>query len=230
MTISMLEERYYVKLLLSVIRGSILRRGGTPDAILNKDCFLDEEKAELLAIAEREGVKTHYFKRTNVLPRVRKVLGFLASVYPTNMLDVGSGRGAFLFPFIEEFPFCEVTSLELLESRAQMLADIERGGEVNLKVVEGDLCLYNAPDKFFDVVTILEVLEHIPNVKKAIANAVRLAKNYVVVTVPSEEDDNPEHIHLLTREKLTEYFNECGVYSLTFDGVVGHTIMIARIG
>jgi hypothetical protein len=32
------------------------------------------------------------------LPRVRKVLGVLRGVHPANLLDVGSGRGAFLWP------------------------------------------------------------------------------------------------------------------------------------
>ena len=56
-----------------------------------------------------------------------------------------------------------------------------------------------------------------------------MAKKYVVVTVPSKEDDNPEHIHLLTKEKLTSYFTSCGVERLSFDGVPGHLFMIAKI-
>ena len=75
----------------------------------------------------------------------------------------------------------------------------------------------------------LEVLEHIPNVKDAIKNAIRVAKNYVVVTVPAKEDDNPEHIHLLSREVLTKYFNELGVNRLSFEQVQEHLFMIARI-
>jgi 2-polyprenyl-3-methyl-5-hydroxy-6-metoxy-1,4-benzoquinol methylase len=50
-----------------------------------------------------------------------------------------------------------------------------------------------------DIVTLLEVLEHIPDVEKAVA-AVRMARKYVVVSVPSKEDNNPEHIHLLTKK------------------------------
>lgn len=75
----------------------------------------------------------------------------------------------------------------------------------------------------------LEVLEHIPDVEKAIRCAVSLAKKFIVVTVPSKEDDNPEHIHLLTKEVLTKYFNACGVTKLSFDGVSGHLFMIAKI-
>jgi hypothetical protein len=75
----------------------------------------------------------------------------------------------------------------------------------------------------------LEVLEHIPNVFDAIKNACRIAKDFIVVTVPSKEDDNPEHIHLLTKEKLTKMFNDCGVTNLKFGGVNGHLFLVARM-
>ena len=54
-------------------------------------------------------------------------------------------------------------------------------------------------------------------------------KAYVVVTVPSKPDDNPEHIHLLTKEKLTQLFNAVGCTKLHFDGVEGHLFMVAGV-
>ena len=77
--------------------------------------------------------------------------------------------------------------------------------------------------------TLLEVLEHIPQVEKAIENAVRIAREYVIVSVPSKEDDNEEHIHLLTKEKLTAYFEKCNITKISFDNVHGHLIAIVRI-
>ena len=73
-----------------------------------------------------------------------------------------------------------------------------------------DLTNLSFNDNTFDVVTILEVLEHIPNVKKAIKEAIRVSKKFIVITVPSKEDNNPEHIHLLTKTILTDIFNEYG--------------------
>lgn len=57
--------------------------------------------------------------------------------------------------------------------------------------------------------------------------AVHMAKRYVVVTVPSKPDDNPEHIHLLTKEKLTRMFYDAGWTRLHFDGVEGHLFLVA---
>ena len=84
-------------------------------------------------------------------------------------------------------------------------------------------------DDSFDVVTMLEVLEHIPKVGNAVAAAVKMAKQYVVVTVPSKPDNNPEHIHLLTKEKLTRLFGAAGCTRLHFDGVEGHLFMVAAV-
>src|SRR5947209_2342913 len=56
----------------------------------------------------REGLaaslRLHHFKRTNTLPRVRKVLGILRGLAPSSLLDIGSGRGVFLWPLLDTFP------------------------------------------------------------------------------------------------------------------------------
>ena len=228
-----MNERFYSKYALAVIRGRIKRLGIPFDsAVLEKrlDELNEAECNALFDFARANEIKLYHFKKSDrTLPRVNKVLGFLKSIYFESLLDVGSGRGVFLLPFLEEFPHASVTSLEILEKRVLMLSDVASGGADSLTVVNESICDTSLPEKSFDVVTMLEVLEHIPDVCTAIKNAVRLAKCFVVVTVPSKEDDNPEHIHLLTKEKLTKYFNDCGVTKLSFDGVSGHLFMIGRL-
>lgn len=215
------------------IRGASKRTGvpALPDNLIEKPLTeLTESDREILEKAGREAeLKLYRFKNMGELPRVQKAIGFLKGVWPENLLDVGSGRGVFLFPFLEEFPSVPVTSADILDYRVEFLQDIARGGIENLTAIQENICSWNAPDKSFDVVTMLEVLEHIPEVEKAIMNAVRLAKRYVVVSVPSKEDDNPEHIHLLTKEILTDLFTRAGAKSLHFDGVNGHLFMTARV-
>ncbi len=215
------------------IRGAS-KRTGVP--ALSKDLLekplmeLTESDREILEKAGREAeLKLYRFKNMGELPRVQKAIGFLKGVWPESLLDVGSGRGVFLFPFLEEFPFVPVTSADILDYRVEFLQDIALGGIGNLTAVRENICSWDAPDKSFDVVTMLEVLEHIPEVEKAIMNAVRLAKRYVVVSVPSKEDNNPEHIHLLTKDILTDLFTRAGAKNLHFDGVNGHLFMTARV-
>ena len=187
----------------------------------------DSQIDELIETGKSLGLKMYRFKEKEDLPRVRQALGFLRAVYPRSLLDVGSGRGTFLFPFIREFSETPVTSLDILAHRAAFLQLLHDGGVESLTAIQADICTWDAPDHSYDVVTLLEVLEHIPDVERAVSNAVRIAKRYVVVSVPSKPDNNPEHIHLLTKEKLTGMFVRAGAEKLHFDGVNGHLFMTA---
>ena len=213
------------------VRGVSVRTGspaseGTP-AQTPPEALTAREIDSLIERGSAAGLKMYYFKDKDVLPRVKAVSGFLRGVQPHSLLDVGSGRGVFLLPFLSEFPDVPVTSLDLLPYRAQFWADLRAGGIDRISAEQGDICSFSAPDGSFDVVTLLEVLEHIPDVEAAVRNAVRLAGRFVVVSVPSRPDNNPEHIHLLTKEKLSALFAAAGCSKLNFSGVNGHLIMIA---
>lgn len=215
------------------VRGHSERTGVPliPEAVKQKqlDELTDEEVVQLCDIGKEAGLKMYRFKNHEDLPRVHKVLGFLRGIWPENLLDVGSGRGVFLFPFLCAFPFTPVTSVDLLDYRIEFLNDIRRGGIDHLTAMQADICGNTLPEKSFDVITMLEVLEHIPDVQRAICEAVRLAKRYVVVTVPSKPDNNPEHIHLLTKDRLTVLFGNAGCTRLQFDAVPGHLFMVAAV-
>ena len=177
--------------------------------------------------------KDHYFKAKEDLPRVKSVLGFLQGVIPAGqcktLLDVGSGRGAFLFPLLRDFPTLEVTSIDILPHRIELLDCLHQGGITNLHPILGDICTWNAPDKSYDVVTMLEVMEHIPDTEAVVRNVIRLAHNYIGVSVPSKPDDNPEHIHLFSNEDLKSLFMEHGCKKVKFISVTNHRIMVAQI-
>lgn len=176
------EREYYKRLAAAYLRGRAGRIGQSS--------------------TEEEEPKLYPFKRGHrELPRVRKVLGFLHAVQPESLLDVGSGRGVFLFPFLEEFPKTETVSIDVLPRRVEFLQDVNRGGITRLRAVQADLCGQPFPDGSFDV-----------------------------VTVPSKPDDNPKHIHLLTKERLTELFEAAGCRRLHFDGVPGHLFVAAPLG
>lgn len=178
-------------------------------------------------------MKRHYFKQKEDLPRVQVVLGFLQGIIHAgqcdSLLDVGSGRGVFLFPLLREFPDLEVTSIDVLPHRIELLDCVALGGIINLHTILGNICECDLPDKSFDVVTMLEVLEHIPNTERAVKNAVRLARNYIILSVPSKPDDNPEHIHLFSSEDLKNHFLTAGCSKVKFMSVTNHHVMVAYL-
>ncbi len=207
-------QNYYEELAAAYVRGAM------PETAA-------KSAAELIQSGCEAGLRMYHFKIKEPLPRVKAIMGILKGIQPESLLDVGSGRGVFLFPFLCEFPWVKVTSVDLLPHRVDMLQCISRGGVERLTALQQDICSWDMPEGSFDVVSLLEVLEHIPQVQQAVDAAVRLAKRYVVVSVPSKPDDNPEHLHLLTKDILTKLFNNAGCTRLHFGGVNGHLTMIA---
>lgn len=207
-----MQQQYFTPLLEAYVRGYEKRHADASDAPERKD---------------------HYFKAKEDLPRVRVVLGFLQGIIPAgqcqSLLDVGSGRGVFLFPLLRDFPSLEVTSIDILPHRIELLQCLHDGGIDNLHPTLGDICSFDTPDKSFDVVTILEVMEHIPDTEAVVRNAVRLARNYIVVSVPSKPDDNPEHIHLFSNEDLKSLFLKHGCKKVKFMPVTNHRVMVAQL-
>lgn len=226
-----MQERYEKRLAAAYVRGAALQKTGLlPRELMEKPLeeLRDDEIGSILRAGEQAGLRMYHFKKKDMLPRVKAVMGFLKGVQPESLLDVGSGRGVFLFPFLTEFPWVNVTSADILPHRVEMLQQIAGGGVENLTAVERNICCWEGEDDRFDVVALLEVLEHIPNVQDAVNTAIRLARRYVVVTVPSQPDDNPEHIHLLTKDRLTELFANAGCGRLQFSGVPGHLVLVAK--
>ena len=225
-------EQYERIFAAAYVRGYAKRNaaGLLSDALLEKplSALEDEEAAAVIQAGSAAGLRMYHFKKKEPLPRVKAVMGMLKGLHPESLLDVGSGRGVFLLPFLREFPHTPVTSVDLLPHRVEMLQCLAEGGIENLTALRQDICAWDMDGDAFDVVTMLEVLEHIPDVHNAVSAAVRLARRYVVASVPSRPDDNPEHIHLLTKDVLTELFAKAGCDRLHFSGVNGHLIMAAN--
>lgn len=225
-------EQYENSFASAYVRGWAKRKdpGLLPGALLETPLaeLTDEEAAAVIQAGGSAGLRLYHFKKKEPLPRVRAVIGMLKGLQPESLLDVGSGRGAFLLPFLKEFPQVPVTSVDLLPHRVEMLQCLAEGGVGSLTALRQDICAWEMDADAFDVVTMLEVLEHIPDVGGAVSAAVRLARRYVVASVPSRPDDNPEHIHLLTRDKLTRLFAGAGCGRLRFSGVNGHLIVCAN--
>ena len=83
-------------------------------------------------------------------------------------------------------------------------------------------------DGAVDCVPALEVLEHLPGdgPARAAAEALRVARVAVIATVPSQPDNNPEHLHLFTGPTLSALF--ASARKVSIDHVLGHIICVAR--
>jgi len=204
---------YYIELAAAYARGAF------PDLASAGD-------EQVLSAARERGLRLHRFKRTAGLPRVRRVLGTLKGFAPKRLLDIGSGRGAFLWPLLDEIRDVQVAAVDLLEHRVADINTVRRGGVERVQAfVQGAESLPWA-DGHFDAVTILEVLEHVVDPAPVAAEVVRLAGRVAVATVPAKEDNNPEHVRLFTEASLRELFVAAGAKKVHVEYVLNHIVAV----
>jgi ubiquinone/menaquinone biosynthesis C-methylase UbiE len=209
--------RYYLEL------GGAFARGRLPElAHLNDEDAFREGAAR--------GLRMHKFKRNADLPRVRRVLSMLTGLFPETLLDVGSGRGTFLWPLLDAFPSLGITAIDVDEQRASDLESIVRGGVGRLRAARMDAASLTYSAGSFDAATLLEVLEHVPRPELVVREAVRVARRFVIATVPSKPDDNPEHVRLFDRAALTELFEHAGAPRVRIEFVPNHIVALALLG
>jgi SAM-dependent methyltransferase len=203
-------ERYFTDLATAFVRGRL----ESPTATIEDG--LDA------------GLRLYKFKQNTELPRVKRVLGILRGLAPESLLDIGSGRGTFLWPLLASFPSLRVTAIDWNEQRVSDLHAVRRGGVERLNVARMDVQSMSFPPGEFDVVTMLEVLEHLENPDLALCGAMETAHRFVIASVPSVPDDNPEHLHLFSVKQLTDMAAKAGCKRVTFEHVLNHRIMICQ--
>jgi hypothetical protein len=102
---------YFAPIAAAFVRGVV--QPGQENCSLFEADFAELNEADycqLINIGLASDLRLHRFKRTMGLPRVAKVLGILRGLVPENLLDIGSGRGAFLWPLLDAFPDLPVTA------------------------------------------------------------------------------------------------------------------------
>jgi 2-polyprenyl-3-methyl-5-hydroxy-6-metoxy-1,4-benzoquinol methylase len=228
------ETLLFERLAAAYVRGALRAELETPGgaALLTAPLadLADTELAALIQIGRERGLRLHRFKRTMGLPRVHAVLGILHGITPTELLDIGSGRGAFLWPLLDALPWLPVTAVDVLDHRVIDMERVSAGGITMLTAARADATNLSFAAGSFDVVTMLEVLEHIPDTAVALRSALRVARRFAILSVPSRPDGNPGHIHLFSAARLAALLYEYGAARVTIEQVPGHLIAVAKVG
>lgn len=189
---------------------------------------LEGSDEELFEKGRERGLKLHRFKRSQ-LPRVTKCIGLLKGLRPSTQLDIGPGRGAFLWTMITEIPYVQVTCVDVLDHRVELINTVRRGGIDRVCCEARDVQQLDFQDNQFDVVTALEVLEHLSNPGRAVKELCRVGKDWLLVSVPSKPDNNPEHINLFSADDLQKLLLDGGAKSVQMHHVLNHRIALAKI-
>jgi ubiquinone/menaquinone biosynthesis C-methylase UbiE len=111
-------------------------------------------------------------RRKNIVVRQLKSL----RVNAVTALDIGGAEGLFVKEAENLGYFavgCDISRLKIVKAK-------------ELKVIECDAQNLPFKDKSFDVVLLNRILECIPNDEKALSEAFRVARKYLIITVPNE--------------------------------------------
>lgn len=141
-----------------------------------------------------------------------EVCRLLGRVSPTHVLDLGCGEGYVLEALAEAG--IDATLVGVDRSTSAVALARERLGE-RAEIIEGDVTHQGDLGSSFDVVMMLEVLEHLDQPEAALEMLATLTTGHVVVSVPREPffrglnllrlknvrryGSDPEHIHHWTR-------------------------------
>ena len=132
------------------------------------------------------------------------------------ILDIGCGTGAMLD---ELKPFGEVIGADFSPEALQFCVTRGAPGEVQKKLARADVRRLPFADSTFDVVTAMDIIEHIDDDKTASSEIFRVLKpgGRLLVTVPafpslwSEHDEALHHFRRYTAPRLKDLFQRVGL-------------------
>ena len=114
----------------------------------------------------------------------RALDGLFEQAAPQSLLDVGCGEGVLVHEWAQKLPGKRVVGIDLDDP--QLRAQWERRQAPNLEYLV--MKAENLPfaDGEFDVATAIEVLEHVPDPEHTVAEMARVARRWLLVSVPRE--------------------------------------------
>lgn len=132
----------------------------------------------------------------------------LKSIQFCSLLDVGCGDGRFLYEAKKVFPGTNLLGIDF----SQRAISLAKAINPDIEFIYGDVRKISLNDEY-DVVTLIEVLEHIPPTE--IPSFLQTLYGYLkidgklIITVPSDNLElNPKHYQHFAVEKLEEILND----------------------
>jgi 2-polyprenyl-3-methyl-5-hydroxy-6-metoxy-1,4-benzoquinol methylase len=101
-----------------------------------------------------------------------------------SLLDVGCGEGVLTLEWAERLGSRRVVGIDLPDPKLE--AEWRTRERPNLEFVTARGETLPFAENEFDLVTAIEALEHIPDPERTVAEMVRVAKRYLLVSVPRE--------------------------------------------
>ena len=164
------------------------RPGYAPDPVIRPS------NADATATADPLAVPTGntYDKYGSTNPIVKRLMaGFhgtldelWAQARPESVLDVGCGEGVLTEQWAQRLGDGRIVGVDLDDPKLR--AEWDRRERENLAFRPSEATSLPFADREFDMATAIEVLEHLPKPESALAEMTRVARRWVLVSVPRE--------------------------------------------
>lgn len=148
-----------------------------------------------------------------------KLALIVTGLAPDTMLDAGCGEGFVADVFLKAMPDVKITGFDVLDDSVTLA----RQRNPRATFATGDISNIDHPDDSFDLVYCFEVLEHLREPDRALAELTRVARKHVVLSVPHEpffclanaargknldirpRGSDPDHRNFWSRQKFAEF-------------------------
>jgi 2-polyprenyl-3-methyl-5-hydroxy-6-metoxy-1,4-benzoquinol methylase len=103
---------------------------------------------------------------------------------PDSILDVGCGEGVLTAQWADRLGDRRIVGIDLEDPKLK--AEWEQRRRANLEYHVEDATHLSFADGEFDMATAIEVLEHVPDPERTVSEMARVAKRWMLVSVPRE--------------------------------------------
>jgi 2-polyprenyl-3-methyl-5-hydroxy-6-metoxy-1,4-benzoquinol methylase len=133
-----------------------------------------------------------YDKYGSTNPVVRRLMGgfertlddLLARAAPRSLLDVGCGEGVLVQRWALAAPERRIVGIDLEEQSIQAAWEEHRAPNLEYRTMPADDLPFQTDE--FDLASAIEVLEHVPEPERTLAEMARCAERHLLVSVPRE--------------------------------------------
>jgi 2-polyprenyl-3-methyl-5-hydroxy-6-metoxy-1,4-benzoquinol methylase len=108
-----------------------------------------------------------------------------AAAAPRSVLDVGCGEGVLTYRWAQRLGEKPIVGIDLADPKLEAQWRTRRRENLQFRTMDVD-GLRSFPDRSFDLATAIEVLEHVPDPERTLAEMARIAERHLLVSVPRE--------------------------------------------
>ncbi len=162
---------------------------------------------------------------------------------PESVLDVGCGEGVLTHQWAERLEEGRIVGIDLDDPKLR--AEWERRSRGNLEFRVEEATSLSFADDEFEMASAIEVLEHVPEPEATVAEMARVAKRWLLVSVPREPlwrglnvargaywrsaGNTPGHVNHWSKQSFTELLGRYGTVEQA-RSPLPWTMLLVRVG